>query len=422
VKFVVNGGNRLEGEIEVRGFKNAATPILAATLLTETPCVVKNLPLIGDVLNFLKILEGIGSNIEWLNERTVKITNKNLDVSKLDKDLVCKMRSSILLLGPILARFGEIQMSTPGGCHIGVRPMDAHFDAFKELGFDVDYDEKKDTYSVKKTRVSESREVVLKEFSVTATENLLMFGALNPGISIKIAAIEPHVEDLGRFLISLGAKIDGVGTHSLRIERGIDTNLEVEHTIINDPMEAGTFIALGLATGSDISVLDVPVEMLTLPFLKFKEMGAILDIENDKVIVHGKKSKLIAAKKIEVRPYPGFPSDLQAPFGVLATQAEGETLIFDTLYEGRLKYLYELEKMGATIEILDPHRGIIKGPTRLKGTEVESVDLRAGATLVIAALAAEGKSTLNNAEQIDRGYEKIDERLARLGAEIKRVE
>ena len=421
VKFVVNGGKRLEGEVEVRGFKNAATPILAATLLTERPCVIKNLPLIGDVLNFIGIIESIGSKVEWLDARTVRITNDNIDPSKLNKDLVCKMRSSILLLGPILSRFGSIEMKTPGGCHIGVRPMDVHFDAFKTLGFDVKYDEADDVYSLNRTGDVKSSEVVLSEFSVTATENILMFGALNPGLTIKIAALEPHIEDLSKFLWALGAKISGIGTHTLYVEKGLETGGEVEHVIMNDPIEAGTFMALGFTTKSDIVISGAPVETLTLPLLKFKEMGCSFSVEGNKIVVEGSKSNLVATKKIEVRPYPGFPSDLQAPFGVLATQAEGETMIFDTLYEGRLKYLYELEKMGATIEILDPHRGIIKGPTKLVGTEVESIDLRAGATLIIAALAAEGRTVLNNAEQIDRGYEKIEERLAKIGAEIERI-
>ena len=422
MKFVVNGGERLSGEIEVRGFKNAATPILAATLLTERPCVIKNLPLIGDVLNFIEILKEIGASVEWVGDRDVRIINKDIDITKLNNELVCKMRSSILLLGPILARFGEIKIKTPGGCHIGVRPMDAHFDAFKSLGFDINYDEANDTYSIKKIKERESDDVVLGEFSVTATENILMFAALNPGLNIRLAALEPHIQDLGKFLTVLGGKFNGVGSHTISAAKKIEDGGEVEHVVMNDPIEAGTFIILGLTTKSDITVLGVPTETLTMPFFKLKEMGASLTIEKDRVIVNGTKSNLVATKKIEIRPYPGFPSDLQAPFGVLATQAEGETMIFDTLYEGRLKYLYELEKMGATIQILDPHRGLIKGPTKLVGTEVQSIDLRAGATLVIAALAAEGVSTLYNVEQIDRGYEKIEERLAKLGADIKRKE
>lgn len=421
MKFVVNGGRKLEGQIDVRGSKNAALPIIASTLLTETPCVIENIPLIGDVLTLIEIIRKMGSDIEWIGERSVRIVNKDIDTSKLDGDLVCKIRSSILLLGPILARFGEIKINTPGGCRIGVRPMDAHFDAFKDLGFSVDYDEKKDIYSVKKISEPKSREVVLKEFSVTATENIMIYSAFSGGTKIKLVALEPHVTDLGRFLITLGAEIGGLGTHEIDIKRGIEKGKEVNYSIMSDPIEAGTFMVLGIATGSDIVINKVPVDSLTLPFLKLEEFGAKFSVNGDSVKIENSGVKLRAVKKIEVRPYPGFPSDLQAPFGVLATQAEGETLIFDTLYEGRLKYLYELEKMGAIMEILDPHRAIIKGPTELIAKEVESIDLRAGATLVIAALVAEGESTLHTAEQIDRGYEKIEERLNSLGAQIKRV-
>ncbi len=422
MKFVVNGGKKLGGDIEVRGAKNAATPIIAATLLTKRPCVIKNIPIVRDVLTMINILEGMGSKVDWLDKRTVKITNDNVDHLKLERELVRKIRSSILLVGPLLARFGELEMSTPGGCHIGVRPMDAHFDAFRELGAKVMYEEEKELYRVAKGDKFNIGKIALKEFSVTATENLLMLGALNPGLEIEIAASEPHVQDLGKFLISLGAEIDGLGTHNIKINRSISKDGgEVEYEIINDPIEAGTFMALGAATKSDIRVLGVPVESLTLPLLKLKEFGVSFEITGKDVSIYGSRSSLRAVKKLMTQPYPGFPSDLQAPFGVLATQSKGETLIFDTMFEGRLKYLYELEKMGAAVEILGPHRAIVKGPKNLTGKNVESIDLRAGATLVIAALVAEGESTLHTAEQIDRGYENIEERLVAIGADIKRV-
>jgi len=424
VKFIVNGGKKLNGEIEVRGFKNAATPIIAATLLTERPCVIKNVPLIGDVLTIIEILKGMGSKIEWIDDRAIKIINDEIDIKKIDKTLVRKIRSAILLIGPILARFGEIDINTPGGCHIGVRPMDAHFDTFKSLGFDIKYNEDKDLYSIRKTKNSKDiNQVTLKELSVTATENLLTFTAIHKGIQIKLGALEPHVSDLGLFLEKLGAKIEGLGTHYLKVTDSIsETGGEVEYEIMNDPIEAGTFMVLGAATKSNILIKNVPVDSLTLPILKLKEFGVKLDIKDSEVLVRGEDSDLHAVSKIMTQPYPGFPSDLQAPFGVLATQADGETMLFDTLYEGRLKYLYELEKMGAKVNILGPHRALVKGPSELVGKNVESIDLRAGATLIIAALVANGESTLHTAEQIDRGYEKIEERLNGIGADIKRRE
>lgn len=422
MKFVVNGGRRLEGEIKVGGSKNAATPVLAATLLTERPCVIKNLPLIGDVLTIVDILKGLGSKIEWVEEHSIRITNDEIDPSKLDMDLVSKIRSSTLLMGPILARFGEMKTNTPGGCRIGVRPLDTHINAFRDLGFEIDYDKKKDLYDIKKGKKGDVKEVILAEFSVTASENMLMFAAIHPGIKFHIMALEPHVVDLGKFLEKLGVKFEGLGSHDIAVTKGIEDGGEVEYRILNDPIEAGTFMVLAAATKSDITIKNAPVKTLTLPLLKLKEFGVEYKIDGDDVTIFGTRSNLRAIRKLEVRPYPGFPSDLQAPFGVLATQANGETLIFDTLYEGRLKYLYELEKMGAMVEILGPHRAIVKGPTPLQGKNVESIDLRAGATLIIAALVAEGESTLHTAEQIDRGYEKIEERLIKLGADIKRIE
>ena len=423
MKFIVNGGRSLAGEIEVRGFKNAATPIIAATLLTRRPCIIKNLPLIGDVRIMLQLIEKVGAELNWVDERAVRIVNKNIDPSKIDRDLICRMRSSVLLVGPLLARFGEVKINTPGGCHIGARPLDTHFDAFREMGFTVAYDEPNDLYYLNAGGGDKSNEVALKEFSVTATENLLLYSALHPGLKIKIAAAEPHIEDLGRFLIKLGAKINGLGTHEIDIKGGIKKEGgEVEYTLMNDPIEAGTFMALAAATKSKIRIKDAPIDSLTLPLLKFKEFGAEFKLVGNDIIVDGEAGELKAVPKLMTQPYPGFPSDLQAPFAVLATQSKGETLIFDTIYEGRLKYLYELDKMGARVEILDPHRAIIKGPTRLRGKNIESLDLRAGATLIIAALTAEGESILHSAEEIDRGYEKIEERLKILGADIRRNE
>ena len=405
----------------MRGSKNAALPALAATILSKRPCVLDNLPLIGDIFTLISTLQAMGSKIEWLEKHRIRIDNSRLSPDKMPRDLICKIRASVLLLGPILARFGEVRISTPGGCHIGPRPIDIHLDAFRELGFAVHYSESQDIYHIWKERRNTKREVTMKGLTVTGTENLLMYAALHP-LKIKIAAIEPHIEDLGRLLVKMGAKINGFGSHTLEIKKPIkQTGGIVRHSVMYDPIEAGTFIILAAATKSDVLVKNVPIEDLTLTLRKLEEFGVKFEIRAHDVFVRGSVSKLVAVPRLVAQEHPGIPTDLQAPFGVLATQAKGETLIFDTIYEGRLKYLYELDKMGASVDILDPHRARIKGPTGLVGKNVESIDLRAGATLIIAALVARGESVLHQAEQIDRGYEEIDERLRMIKADIRRA-
>jgi len=265
--------------------------------------------------------------------------------------------------------------------------------------------------------------VILKEFSVTATENLLMLGAVMPSLEVELAAAEPHVQDLGNFLKVLGVQIDGLGTHWLKIrgsKKITGGKREVRYSIISDPIEAGTFMVLGSLTGKKLILERAPLKYLTAPIYKIKEFGVNLEIKNGNIIV-GRDIPKLRGTKIQTLPYPGFPTDLQAPFGVLATQSKGETLIFDTLYEGRLRYIKELVKMGARAKILDPHRALISGRTPLRGAVIRSLDLRAGATLVIAALLAKGKSILHDVEQIDRGYGMLEERLRLLGADTKRI-
>ncbi len=267
-----------------------------------------------------------------------------------------------------------------------------------------------------------TKKVVLKELSVTATENLLMF-AVNEGLEIRLAASEPQISDLCYFLQKMGGEILGIGTNFLSIaERKTKNKIfeKISHKIINDVIEAGTFAVLAAATKSNILIKGCDPDFLDAPLMKLKDFGVSFSIKNNSILVNGKTSVLKAAK-IQTLPYPGFPTDLQAPFGVLATQAKGSSLIFDIMYEGRLKYINELKKMGADAVVLDPHRAVINGPTVLEGAEIESMDLRAGATLVIAALLAKGKSIIGNVEQIDRGYEKLEERLLNLGADIKRL-
>jgi UDP-N-acetylglucosamine 1-carboxyvinyltransferase len=415
--FEIVGGKKLTGEIEVRGSKNATTPILAATLLTKKECIISNIPLIEDVYRMLEILSSMGAEIRWLGKRKISIKNAKIDPTKMNLETVKKLRSSVLLLGPLSARFDRFKFYRPGGCVIGARPLGTHFEALRKLGVNISQTEK--SYSVD-ARKREATKITLGEMSVTATENAMMLAAGLPGKTIvKAAACEPHVEDLGRFLISMGAKIKGLGTHSLEIS-GTKKIRGAVHTIIPDANEAATFLILGATTGSPIRVKNAKEEHLDLVLEKLREFGVDFKISKNVIEVIPAK-KLRAVSKIDTRTYPGVPSDVQAPFGVLATQAEGETLIHDSLYESRFNYIGELVKMGAKAKILDPHRVVITGPTKLKGKTITSFDLRAGATLIIAALIAEGKTTIREIYQVDRGYEKIEERLKKLGAEIKRI-
>ena len=339
--FEIEGGEPLSGEITVSGSKNATTPILAATLLTTQTCVLSNLPLIEDVFRMLEILESMGAEIEWRGKRTIAITNQNIDPEKMDVEKVKQIRSSILLFGSLAARFDSFSLYHPGGCVIGARPVGTHFDALEKLGIRITQQEKSYRVDARDRRVAK---VILREMSVTATENAMMLAAGMSGkTTIRIAAAEPHVEDLGRFLVAMGADIKGLGTHTLEIT-GTGTLAGAEHAIIPDANEAATFLILGAATGSALTVKHAREEHLDIVLEKLREFGADFVIREDEIeIVPGKKLHAIA--KLDTRTYPGIPSDVQAPFGVLATQAEGETLIFDTIFEGRFNYVSELEKM-----------------------------------------------------------------------------
>lgn len=416
--FEIEGGNTLSGEIEVRGSKNAAAPIIAATLLTQEPCVLSNVPLIEDIFKLLEILKSMGSKVEWLGERTVKIVNRDIDPEKMDFALVKKIRLSILLLGALSARFERFRLYHPGGCAIGARPVDTHMDVLNKFGISVTKNE--GVYEVD-ARGKRAATVVLREFSVTATENALMLSASLPGKSvIKIAAAEPHVEDLCVFLRSLGAKISGLGTHTIEVE-GVERPSGVKHEIIPDPIEATTFLVLGMATKSLLSVKGARRDHLDLVLEKLREFGADFEFGDGYVRVIPPQ-KIVSPGKVKVELYPGIPTDTQSLFGVLAAVSDGDTLIHDHMFEGRFNYLAGLEKMGVHSTALNPHQALIHGSKRLKGTLIRSYDLRAGASLVIAALAATGMSVIEEIEQVDRGYEKIEERLKKIGARIVRKE
>lgn len=417
MKFVIEGGHSLKGEVEIMGMKNAATPILAATLLTSESCLLKNMPKISDVQVMIEILKSLGSEIEFLDEHTVRISNHNLSLHRLDKDSVCKMRSSILFMGPLLSRFGQVELPEPGGCIIGNRPIDTHVYALEQLGAKI---ERKNGFYGMKVNGLKGAIIILPEFSVTATENALMAAVLAKGKTIiKLAAAEPHVQDLCHFLNEMGAKISGIGTHTLIVD-GVKKVKGVEHTIIPDQIEVGTFAVAATVTRGEVKIKNIVPEHLEIILLKLKQMGVKFEVGENYLQIY--PSTNLRAFKLQTMPYPGFPTDLQAPFGVLATQCHGTSLIQDPLFEGRMAYVQELIKMGANAIIADPHRVVITGPTPLYGQEIKSFDLRAGATLIIAGLIAHGQTIINQAEVVDRGYERIEERLGKLGASIKRFE
>ncbi len=416
-KFVIQGGKRLSGEIEVRGSKNAAGPILAACLLTDKECVIDNLPLIEDIFNILEVFKSIGVGIENISERKIKIKAEKLELDKMDFEKVSRTRISVLLFGALISRAKNFVMSAPGGDRIGLRPIYVHLDAFEKLGAKI---ERNDGFYTVDCANLKGTEIVLDEFSVTATENIMLAAVFAEGKTvIKGAACEPHVEDLGKMLSSMGAKIKGAGTHTIEVE-GVKNLNGAEHTIISDYLEAGTFIVIGASVpGSSIRVKNVPMENLDLFFKKIDELGINFKKEGDDVIVS--YTDKLNALRIQALPYPGFPTDLLPVVIPLLTRAKGKSLIHDPLYPGRFNYVNELRKMGADIEIVDPHRAFVFGPSELSGLTIESWDIRAGASLIIAGLMAEGKTTIQNIYQIDRGYEKIEERLSKIGADIKRT-
>ncbi len=417
-KFVIQGGIPLKGEIEVRGAKNAVFPILAATFLTEETCVIENVPLIEDVLKMIKIMEAMGVKIAWTGERKIEVNTTEAKATKIPLELIGKFRGSILLIGALLARFNSLKMPSPGGCVIGARPIDTHLDAFEQLGVKITNEDK--LYNFKRTgSIDKAQEVVLREISVTATLNVLLYSASNSKKTvIKIADQDYQVQDLVAVLEKMGVEVKRGWARQMEIT-GKKKLKGFKHSIISDPIETGTFIIAALATQGEVTIKQAELSCLDLFLKRLKDFGAKFQIIDEKTI-KVLPSKNLVMDKIQSLPYPGIHSDLQPELGVLATQTKGATLIHDPLFEGRLKYLEELNKMGADIIYCDPHRAIVYGPTQLQGKSMPSSDLRAGAAMVIAGLIAKGTTEIHNIYQIDRGYEKIEERLQRLGADIKR--
>ena len=423
-KFVIDGGVRLSGEVVTSGNKNAALPILAACLLTEEEIILHNVPRIRDTEAQIALLENLGVQVEWIAENSVSLRAGNPNSVEVDEELSNQIRASFLLAGPLLARFGEAHMPPPGGDFIGRRRLDAHLDAFVDLGARVGGDRWIEITAP--PGGLRAAPIFMDEPSVMGTENALMAAALTPGVTqISNAACEPHVQDLARLLVKMGAEIEGIGSNVMTVH-GRDKLGGAEHRICPDHIEAGSFIALAAATGGELRVRDIVPEDMVMIRRAFRRLGCQVVIEGSDAIVPPEQNLRVqtdvggAIPKIEDGPWPAFPADLTSIALALATQAEGAVLIFEKMFENRLFFTDKLVAMGARITLCDPHRAIVSGPSKLHGERVESPDIRAGMAILIAALAAEGTTEIGNIRQIDRGYEKIDERLRELGAQIER--
>lgn len=416
--LIINGPSKLSGSVEISGSKNAALPIIAATLLTRGTSIIENVPDITDIHNLLKIIEKLGGKVKFTGN-TLEIDTSDINGDDPDKHLVMKIRASILLVGPLLARNGKVNMPAPGGCFIGNRPLDDVFDILEKLG--VEIKEEGDTFHFQTEKLVGGK-ITQTLMSVTATENAVMAAVMAEDTTIvQLAACEPHVQDLCNFLNKMGARISGIGTNELTVV-GVKELKPTRYKIISDEIEAGTYIIAAAATGSEITLENIETKNVEYSiFSNFKLANVNLDIKKDSITIK-KSSSIKPIPKIWTAPCPHFPTDLQAPFAVLMTQADGSTLIHETMFEGRLNYIKELKRMGANASVLDPHRAVIIGPTPLYGKKITTLDLRAGATLIIAALIANGKSEIAKAEIIDRGYENIVEKLQSLGANIKRTD
>lgn len=415
-KFIINGGRELAGEIEVRGSKNAAGPCLAASLLTAEPVILDNLPLIADVKAMIEVLESLGVKTEWLGERRLKIEAQTLRPENISLEKVSKTRMSVALFGSLLARVSEFRISAPGGDVIGIRPITTQLKALGKMG--AHFEKEGLVYRVWRDELK-GREIMMGEFSPTATQSVLLAAVLAKGKTIiKNAALELSVQDTIKMLIAMGAKIRWISSHTLEIE-GVESLHGCEHSVAPDNLEAGTFIVMGALTPGRVVVKNIDFEYLEFFLHKLEEMGVNFDRGDRQLTVF--YSPFIKPLKVQALPHPGFPTDLLPVIIPLLVRAQGKSLIHDPLYENRLGYMQELRKMGADLEIVDPHRAFVFGPKSLEGTHVNSLDVRAGAVLIVAGLMANGKTIVNDIYHIDRGYEKIEERLQKLGADIKRV-
>lgn len=423
-RFLVRGGRPLNGTVRPAGNKNAALPGIAATLLADGPVELGNMPRIRDVETMLDLVADLGAAVEWTGPNTVRVDARGAESKALNPDLCARIRASILLAGPLLARFGRVTLPPPGGDIIGRRRVDTHFLALEQLGASLALGA---SYQIEAKQLK-GTEIFLDEPSVTGTENALMAAVAAQGRSVlRNAASEPHVQDVARMLVAMGARIDGIGTNVYTIEGGAPLG-GTTYNIGPDHIEIASFIGLAAVTNGHLVIEDVRADDLRSTLLGFDRLGVRPRVDGSRLIVDAGQERRVRPDlgghipKLEDGPWPAFPADAMSIGVVTATQCEGMVLIFEKMFESRLFFVDKLIGMGARIVLCDPHRAVIAGPSRLRGGTVESPDIRAGMAMLLAALAAEGQSIIHNVGQIERGYEQIDSRLKALGAEIERLE
>jgi UDP-N-acetylglucosamine 1-carboxyvinyltransferase len=422
-EFIIEGGYPLHGEVTPSGNKNAALPLLAACLLTAEPVTLRNVPQIRDVQAMRKLIENLGAVVEELDMTTWRITTRELVPSHLDPDLCRRIRASILIAGPVVARAGSLRLPPPGGDVIGRRRLDTHILALRALGAKVTYDR---VFEIEADELH-GADILLDEASVTATENAVMAAVLAKGETrIRNAASEPHVQEVCQFLNILGARIDGIGSNTLHIN-GVSQLKGGEFTIGPDLLEIVSYIGAAVVTHGEILIRNAGIQHLEMIRLIFHRLGVQWQVEGNDLIVPAEQSLVIASDldgavpEIKTNVWPAFPTDLTSIAITMATQATGSVLFHDWMFSGRMYFTDKLVGMGARIILCDPYRVLIQGPTQLYCEKLESPDIRAGMALLLAALAAKGTSTIRNVRQIERGYERVDEKLYKLGAKIKRV-
>jgi UDP-N-acetylglucosamine 1-carboxyvinyltransferase len=422
--LVIEGGNPLSGRIGVGGNKNGALPIIAACLLSDQECVIENVPRIRDVEVMAELVHSVGADVEWVENNTLRIHAAGPISPEIDRALSVRIRASVLLAGPLLARCGRVVIPPPGGDVIGRRRIDTHLHAFAAMGATVEFDR---DFRLEAPNGLRGTRFFLDEPSVTATENALMAAALAPGETTLInAACEPHVQDLCRLLVAMGAEIEGIGSNVLRIT-GRDRLGGTRHRVGPDHIEVASFMGLAAVTPGELVIEGVEQEDLYPITHGFERLGVRMQLEGSELTIHADQDLAVVddvggqVPKLEDGPWPQFPADLTSIAVAVATQARGTVLIHEKMFENRLVFTDKLVSMGARIILCDPHRAIVTGPSQLYGERMESPDIRAGMAMLIASLAAEGETVIGNVGQIDRGYERIDERLRALGARIERI-
>lgn len=418
-KYIVHQSGPLKGEVVISGAKNAVLPLMAAALLSEETCVIRDVPQLRDVVFMREILSSLGAKIEDVEENTIAITIEDILSTEAQFDLVNKMRASILVMGPLLARKGRARMPLPGGCAIGARPIDLHLKGLEALGAEIIF---KDTYvEARAGGQGLIGETIYLDFpSVGATENIMMAAVLAEGTTyIENAAEEPEIVDLANFLNKMGAKIKGAGTDTIKIE-GVKHLGGAKHTVIPDRIEAGTFMLAAAITKGNVKITNVVPDHLKPIIAKLRECGIRIEVRDEELVVRGDLGPQ-SATDIKTLPYPGFPTDIQSPFMAFLTTVEGSSTVIETVFENRFMHVSQLRKLGANIETAG-NRATIRGGSNLRGSQVMATDLRAGAALVLAGLAAEGTTEVSEIYHIERGYEKFIEKFAGLGATIEKIE